>query len=175
MFLSTASLMVTSRIRLSPITVWPGTGELMVITGPVVSETQSGLVAVLTVLLVKSVSDRVTTAGFCGSVVIGALKLNTGAVPTAPVVLDQLKASDLPPFASMASLASTESSAPPGPVASAQPRVFGFSRVMKGAGGAGGVRGISELKRIFPNNAGAAPLQCCSKLTARLMTPPKPS
>jgi len=46
-----------------------------------VSDTQTDLVAVLLVLLVRSVMDNVTTTGFAGSVVRGALKLNVDAVP----------------------------------------------------------------------------------------------
>src|SRR5580765_1250849 len=149
MVLSTASLIVTSRIRLSPKTFCPGTGALITITGPVASETQTGLVAVaLKILLVRSVMDNVTVTGFAGSVVRGALKLNAEAVPTAPVVLDQLNASDVPPVASTASLAFIETRAPLGLLASTHPRAFnGFSRLIF----AFLMTGTFELKRYWPN------------------------
>src|SRR6267143_381188 len=163
MFLSAASWIDTSRIRLSPCTTWPGVGERITIAGAVVSDTQTDFVAVLLVVLVRSVMDKVTAAGFTGSVVMGALKLNAEAVPVSPVVLDQLNWSDFPPAASVLLLAFIETSAPFGLLASTQPRAFnGFSSVILGVL----ITGTSELKRIWANKAGTTPLQCCSKLTA---------
>src|SRR5207302_3315461 len=163
MFLSTASWIDTSRIRLSPCTTWPGVGEKITIAGPVVSDTQTDLLAVLLVLLVRSVTDKVTTVGLAGSVVRGALKLKAEAVPVSPVVLDQLNWSDLPPAESVLLLAFIETTAPFGLLASTQPRAFnGFSSVILGVL----MTGTSELKRIWPNKAGTAPSQCCSQLTA---------
>src|SRR6266850_781411 len=133
MFLSTASWIDTSRIRLSPCTTWPGVGEKITIAGPVVSDTQTDLVAVLPMLLVRSVTDKVTVTGFPGFVVRGALKLNVESVPASPVVLDQLNWSDLPPAASALLLPFIEITAPFGLLASTQLRVFnGFSSVILG-------------------------------------------
>src|SRR5256885_4868658 len=163
MFLSTASWIDTSRIRLSPCTTWRGVGEKITIAGPVVSDTQTDLVAVLLVLLVRSVMDNVTTVGFAGSVVKGVLKLKAEAVPVSPVVLDQLNWSDLPPAASVLLLAFIETTAPFGLLASTQLRAFnGFSSVILGVL----ITGTFELKRIWPNKAGTPPSQCCSQLTA---------
>src|SRR5882672_11160435 len=154
MFLSTASWIDTSRIRLSPCTTWPGVGEKITIAGAVVSDTQTDLVAVLLVLLVRSVTDNVTATGFPGFVVRGALKLNAESVPASPVVLDQLNWSDLPPAASVLLLAFIETTAPFGLLASTQPRAFnGFSSVSR----ASLETGTSELKRIWPNKAGTTP------------------
>src|SRR5690242_27678 len=169
MFLSTVSLIVTSRTSVSPYTFWPGTGALITITGGVVSDTQTFLLAVLLLLLVRSVTDRVTTVGFAGSVVTGAVKLNVDALPTSPVVLDQLNASDFPPVASVVSLASIETRAPSGLLASTQPRVFnGFSKLIR----TDLVMGTSELYRIWPNKAGTKPSQCCSQFAASWVMAP---
>src|SRR6267378_2660167 len=151
MFLSTASWIDTSRIRLSPFTTWPGVGEQITIAGPVVSDTQTDLVAVLLLLLVRSVTDKVTVTGCAGFEVRGALKLNAESVPASPVVLDQLNWSDLPPAESVVLLAFIETTAPFGLLASTQPRAFnGFSSVILGVL----MTGTSELKRIWPNKAG---------------------
>src|SRR5258708_7875359 len=169
MFLSTASLIDTSRIRLSPFTTWPGVGEKITIAGAVVSDTQTDLVALLLVLLVRSVMDKVTATGFPGSVVKGALKPNVESVPVSPVVLDQPNWSDFPPAESVLLLAFIETTAPFGLLASTQPRAFnGFSSVILGVL----ITGTSELKRIWPNKAGTTPEQCCSKLAANWVISP---
>src|SRR6267143_590887 len=144
MFLSTASWIDTSRIRLSPCTTWPHVGEKITIAGPVVSDTQTDLVAVALLLLVRSVTDKVTTTGCAGSVVRGALKLNAESVPASPVVLDQLNWSDFPPLASVVLLAFIETTAPFGLLASTQPGLFnGFTSVILGV--RTGITGTSEL------------------------------
>src|SRR5437762_7807546 len=147
MFLSTASWIDTSRIRLSPGTTWPGVGEKITIAGPVVSDTQTYLVAVLLLLLVRSVTDKVTVTGFHGFpgfVVRGALKTNVESVPASPVVLDQLNWSEFRSAAPVVLLAFIETTAPFGLLASTQPRLFnGFSSVILET--RIGIRGTSEL------------------------------
>src|SRR6266851_1858726 len=133
MFLSTASLIDTSRIRLSPCTTWPHVGEKITITGPVVSDTQTDLVTVPLLLLVGSVTDKVTVTGFPGFAASGALKLNVESVPVSPVVLDQLNWSEFRSEAPVVLLAFIETTTPFGLLASTQPRLFnGFSSVILG-------------------------------------------